>query len=317
MSEQPEDAPQDLVRTRDFDVSGPIELDVSNGVGPVDIELTETTTARVEVAHDPAHGYPDWRSGLSGLLSWVTEQFSDGGIKPGNGRSATAAKERAKFAEAGIEAVRDTRIELTGNKLAVHAPSTVPLRTVPLVMKVVAPIGSHVGVRTGPGAVTISGSAGRLRVQTGSGAVVTDAITAGATVRTGSGQLRLGTVKAALQARSGSGPVEVAELHSASSVVTGSGDVWLGSVHDDVLVRSGSGGITVSEAIAGQTELITGSGELRVAVGKGVAADVDLTSATGQAISELAVADERPAEQPKLRVMGRTGSGQAYLTSTP
>ena len=100
-----------------------------------------------------------------------------------------------------------------------------------------------------------------------------------------------------------------------SSVVTGSGSVWLGQLRGDALVRSGSGDLSITDAVSGQAELITGSGELRVSLRAGTTAEVDLTSSTGTASSDLPVSEQPPEDEPGLRVYGRTGSGDALVTS--
>ncbi|PRW64430.1 DUF4097 family beta strand repeat-containing protein [Actinopolyspora mortivallis] len=295
-------------RVREFPAPGPVELELSNGVGPVEVELVETEVVRVEVRHEPKHGYPDWRGGLGALLSWVSEQINESGLGTGNGG------ESDRVSETAAEAVRTTRIDMNGHRLAVHPPTTVPLRAVPLTVLVRAPAGSRVNIHTGPGGIRVTGRAGRTSLQSGSGTVEAGQATGTTTVRTGSGRIRLGEMHAGVQARTGSGPVEIAAVEAASSVVTGSGSVWLGRVRDDLLVRSGSGGIAVAEATAGRVELITGSGEIQVAVGAGVHAEVDLVSSTGSVASELDVDDEPPSEPPRLHVFGRTGSGRALLT---
>ncbi|MGJ7906142.1 DUF4097 family beta strand repeat-containing protein [Actinopolyspora sp. H202] len=315
MSEHSEPPPRELLRTHEFRVAGPVELDLSNGVGPVEIVLDESESVHVEVRHEPEHGYPDWRGGLSGLLNWVSEQFNETGIKPGNGRGNSGNRESDRELNAAAEAVNQTRVDMTNSRVAVHPPTTVPLRSVPLSLQVHAPSGSRINVRTGPGSIRVTGGAGRMSLQSGSGSVVTEEANGTATVRTGSGLVRLGNMRGGVQARSGSGRIEIASIEAASSVVTGSGSVWLGRVGDDLLVRSGSGNITVAEGTAGQVELITGSGELQFAVGHGVTAEVDLTSSTGSISSELEVVTEPPATSPPLKLFGRTGSGQALLTS--
>lgn len=320
MTDPDQDTPNELVRTQEFDVPGPVELDLSNSIGPVRIELDDTDTALVEIRHEPSAGPPDWRSGLSGLLTWVGEQIAESGIRTGNGRESREAgresrEATARTTEAHAEAVRQTRVDMTGTRLAIHPPKTVPLRTVPLSITVRLPRHSQLGVRTGSGAVTVTGSAGRTDIQTGSGAVTAEAATGNVSVRTGSGQLRLGEMHAVVQARSGSGGVEIASVHEPSSVITGSGNVWLGAVESDLLVRSGSGDVSISEAASGRSELITGSGEIRIAIRKGATAEVDLTSSTGTASSDLTVSEQAPESEPELRIFGRTGSGQALVTS--
>ncbi|MDA3643649.1 DUF4097 domain-containing protein [Saccharopolyspora indica] len=297
----------ELVRSQDFDTSGPISIDIGNSLGPVTVELADTDVTHVEVRHDPAASGPDWRSGLTGLLSWVTEQFGDAGIRTGG--------EFRGSQEPVAEAVRQTRIDLTGSRLAIRTPATSPLRNVPLAVKVRAPLDSEVGVHTSSGEVRVAGPAGRVNIQSGSGTTSVEQAADRATVRSGSGQLRLGTMTGGVHARSGSGDIEISSLGAASSVATGSGNVWFGTVSADVLARSGSGDLTVADATEGQVELITGSGELQVSIHRGTAAEVDLTSSTGSASSDLVVSEEAPEEEPKLRVFGRTGTGDAVLTT--
>src|SRR5256885_2361648 len=88
----------------------------------------------------------------TGLLPWVSSQFGDQ-----LGRMSSA------------EAVRQTRIDLTGGRLVVRVPKSLPLRTVPIAVTVRAPAGSHVTTHSGSANVTVTGGAGRLDLQTGSG----------------------------------------------------------------------------------------------------------------------------------------------------
>ncbi|MER7011190.1 DUF4097 family beta strand repeat-containing protein [Saccharopolyspora sp. NPDC000359] len=297
----------ELVRSQDFDTSGPIRIDVGNSTGPVTVELADTAVTHVEVRHDPAASGPDWRTGLSGLLNWVSEQFGEAGIRTsGDPRGAQ---------EPITEAVRRTRIDMTGNRLAIRTPAAAPLRNVPLAVTVRAPLDSEVGVNTSSGEVRVTGPAGRVNIQSGSGTTSVEQASDRATIRSGSGQLRLGTMAGGVHARSGSGDVEISSLEAASSVATGSGNVWFGTVSADVLARTGSGDLTISDAIEGQVELITGSGELQVSIHRGTKAEVDLTSSTGSVSSDLEVSEEAPEEEPKLHVFGRTGTGDAVLTS--
>ncbi|TDD86490.1 hypothetical protein E1202_18855 [Saccharopolyspora karakumensis] len=298
----------DLLRSQDFDSAAPIRIDIGNNRGSVVVELTETAMTHVEVRHDPSAGGQDWQNGLSGLLSWVTEQF---GTPGGRGGLDLGNLPREPI----IEAVRRTRIDMSSGRLVVRAPSNAPLRGVPLAVRVTAPLGSEVGVQSGSAEVAVSGAAGKVNVQAGTGTVSIEEATDRATVRSGSGHLRLGAMRGGVHARSGRGDVEVGVIGAPSSVANGSGAIWLGEVSDDVLVRTGSGDITLADAVDGQIELITGSGELQVSIHRGASAEVDLTSSTGAARSDLDVADQRPETEPTLRIFGRTGSGDAVLTT--
>jgi hypothetical protein len=287
----------DKVQERNFDADGPQDLVVSIGSGTVDVLLTDEPGITVRVRHRPDAASP-WTAGISSLVSWFSDQFGDG--------SVTASAD---------DAVGQTRIELHGNRLVVQAPKRGALRGFPLGVTVRAPSGSSVNVSSGSGDVLVTGSAGRLTLRTGSGEIKADRADGAATVTTGTGAVRLGPMLGGLQARSGSGDVEVSSIGGSTALVTGSGDVWLGAVAADVMARTGTGDLTIADAAGGKIDLHTGSGEIRVGVRQGTAAEVDLSSGSGQAVSELDLTTERPASEPTLRVRGRTGSGTALVTA--
>jgi hypothetical protein len=289
------DAAQDgLVRKEHFEAPGPLDIDLTLGAGRITIALVEEPGVTVEVRHDPSMG-SSWMQGLSSVLSWFGGQFGDG-------------SEDARYA-----AVYETRIELVDRRLIVHTPKR--QRLVPLAVTVRAPAGSNLEINAGSADLTVTGPAGRVRLNVGSGSVALDRADGPAEINSGSGALRLGPMLAGLRARSGTGEIEVSSVGGASTLITGSGDVWLGAVQSDVRVRTGSGDLTVADAASGNVELVTGSGEIRVGVRSGTAARVDLTSGSGQARSELGLSDKPPAHAPQLHLRGRTGSGNTVVTA--
>ena len=285
------------VREEEFEATGPIEIDVAVGAGRIEVRLSERPGVRVAVRYD-ADASDQWIPGLSGLLNWVSDQF---------GTPAQGSPD---------DAVRETRIDLTGARLAVRTPKPLPMRGVPLAIVIEAPNGSHVETKSGSASLVTTGSAGRLNVASGTGDVSVDRADGVASVNSGSGAVRLGPMMGGVRVKSGSGDIEVSSVGGRSMLFTGSGDVWLGAVQSDVMVRTGTGDITVADAACGAIELATGSGELRVAVRSGTAAKVDLVSHAGQARSELDVSSTPPAgNEPKLAIRGRTGSGDAVITT--
>lgn len=295
------DGPADeAIQRQNFDVTGPVEIDLSITTGRVTIALVEEPGASVEVRQDPTTE-ADWFANLGGLFNWIDERFGERfGENPLSG--------------AQIEAVRETKIELVGQRLTIRAPKG-RLRLVPLAVTVRAPAGSHLELRSGSAHTTVTGPAGRVTVSTGSGEVALDRADGRAEVTAGSAALRLGPMLGGLRARSGSGEIEVSSVGGPTTLMTGSGDVWLGAVQADVKVRTGSGDLTVADAACGNIELVTGSGDIRVGVRSGKAAEVDLVSNTGQARSELNLSDRPPAGDTPLKVRGRTGSGAAVVTA--
>ncbi len=297
----------EMVRQQDFDCAEPVDVVVELDVGRLDVTLQEPVAAAgtivVRVRPDRFTASPP-AGGLAGLLGWLGEQ-------------AWAAAP----AELSAEAARQTRIEFDGARLTVQAPRDMPLRTVPLAISVIVPARSTVTARSGSADVTVDGVAGRTDASTGSGDVRVQRCEGSVEVRTGSGEVRLGSVVGPLRARSGSGSVDVVALEGPGSVQAGSGNVRMGAVSDDLTLRSGSGDLTVTQAAAGVLELTTGSGELRVGIASGVLAEVDVSSGSGQARSELAVGGPPhhepggPGATAVLRVRGRTGSGDALVTA--
>ncbi|HEV2784196.1 MAG TPA: DUF4097 family beta strand repeat-containing protein [Actinophytocola sp.] len=295
-----EDEAEDLVRQQSFEVDGPVELDLRSGAGRIEVRLVDEAGVHVEIRHDPSAASP-WMRGVSSLLTWVSDQFG-GQFGEQVGEVSPA------------EAVRQTRIELTGNRVVVRTPLALPLRTVPVAVTVRAPAGSHVTARSGAASISVTGTAGRLDLHSGSGEINAERADGAASVQSGSGAVRLGAMPAGLRARTGTGDVEVSAVGGPTSLHTGSGDVWLGAVSGDVMARTGSGDLTVADATSGQIELQTGSGAIRIGVRKGSPAEVDLSSATGEARSELALSDTRPESEPTLRIRGRTASGIAVVS---
>ncbi|MPZ81472.1 MAG: DUF4097 family beta strand repeat protein [Actinophytocola sp.] len=292
---------EDVVRRQSFETDGPIEVDLGTGPGRIDVRLVDEPGVHVEVRHDPSGASP-FSQGVSSLMSWLGNQFGNqlGDVIPPS---------------VPAEAVRQTRIDLTGGRLVVRTPKEVQLRNVPVAVSVQAPMGSHVAAKSGSGDVVVTGSAGRLELHTGSGRISADQAAGVAKIDTGSGVVRLGPMAAGVRAKTGSGDVEITALGGVSTVVTGSGDVWLGAVTSDVLARTGSGNVTIADASAGQLELHTGSGAIRVGIREGSPAEVDLSSGSGEARSDLDLVTSPPASAPPLRVRGRTGSGSALATT--
>ncbi len=291
---------EDVVRRQSFDAEGPVELDVSTGPGRIDVRLVDEPGVHVEVRHDPSGASP-FAMGVSNLMSWINTQFGQGA-------------EEAPVSLAA-EAVRQTRIDFTGGRLVVRTSKDMQLRNVAVAVSVQAPLDSHVTAKSGSGDLDVTGAAGRLELATGSGRVSADQAAGSAKVDTGSGVVRLGPMAAGVRAKTGSGDVEVTSVGGVSTVVTGSGDVWLGAVTSDVLARTGSGNVTIADAAAGQVELHTGSGAIRVGVRAGSPAEIDLSSGSGEAQSDLDLSSTPPSSAPALHVRGRTGSGSALVTT--
>ncbi|MCW2632550.1 MAG: hypothetical protein JWR88_1512 [Pseudonocardia sp.] len=305
-----DDAGQDAAESREatgrpaerretFDSAGPAELDLTIGAGRVSVALAEGTEVTVSVRADASAGR-GWTQSLSDLIGWLSE--------------ATGADlAGADLAQKAVDGVEITWSEI-GRRLVVRPPTELPLKSVPLILVVTAPTGSRVDVNSGSAAVTVTGSAGNVGVRTGSGEVDVEAVDGDVEVSTGSGGVSIGPVTGRSRLRAGSGRISVDSVGGPSEVKAGSAEVRLGAVHADLSARTGSGDLTVADAHGGRLDLNSGSGGLRVGVHAGVGVELDLSSGTGRAHSELPVASAPPDKRPTLVIRGRSGTGDVLVS---
>ncbi len=299
-----------VVRQQHFACEGPVEVCVELDAGRLDVRLVEPEESPaaadevfVQIRPDPK-GQPLWGAGIGGLLSWLGEQAGVG--QPG---------------DVAAEATGNTVIDFTGRRLTVRTPRDAPFPTVAVTIEVSAPAGSSVLARSGSGDITVDGVADRLDATTGSGQVLAQRCTGAVDVRTGSGDVRLGSVQGTLRVRTGSGVVDVVALdgpagaEGASTVQTGAGNVRFGAVGRDLTAHTGRGDLVVVDASAGRLELTSGSGQLRIGIHGGVHAELDVSSGSGRARSELPVTGPPAEASVGLRVKARTGSGDALVTA--
>ena len=293
----------ELVRQQSWTVDGPAELELAVDVGRITVRLdaedSGTGEVRVEVRHDPSSG-GTWSQGLTGLISWL------------GGATGTMSGGTDDVASAAVRAAEISWSE-NGRRLVVRSSQELPLRVVPLAITVTAPDRSRLAARTGAGDVHVTGRAGWVGVRTGSGRASIELVDGDADVTTGSGDVELGPVSGRARLRAGSGRVSVAATGGAAEVRTGSGDISLGAVAGDLQLRSGSGDVEIADARRGAYDLTTGSGRLRIGVHPGVAAELDLSTGSGQARSDLEVVGVQPERPADVQVRGRTGSGDVLV----
>jgi putative adhesin len=309
-------------RQEHFDVRGPVDAVVEIDAGRVDVRLAPATAegspeVRVEVTAD-LEGAPGWVRGLAGLVEaagGLERRFGfDLGAIPGLGvRPGEDPEERAARAVAAVE------ITLEDGRLVVHGPREVVLRAVPLHVTVHAPADGGVTVHAGAAPVDVTGRPGPVDIGT-TGGVTVEEVVARSSVRCGAGDVAIRRVAGVLRVKGGAGDVTLAEVAAPVEVITGSGSVTADRVAADLVVRCGSGDVTVRDASAGNVDLTTGAGSVRVGVHAGVDASVDLRSAAGSASSDLPVTSTRPESTPgtaaaPLRIRGRAAAGSARVQS--
>lgn len=291
---------EETLRTHEFTTDGPVTVDVSVGSGSIDVKLTDEQAVRVELRHDPSLA-TTWTQGLSSTLSWLSEQLGEdvGG----------------QVHQSPMTAADQTRIDMVGSRLIVHAPKSLPVRHVPFAVTVYAPGSSSLEIRSASARVTATGEAGAVDVTTTSGEVSVESATGPTHIRTGSGAISVANAESGVRVRTGTGDVRLGNVAAATSVVSGSGAIRVDSADGEFQARTGGGDISVSDVGAGDVNIKSGTGSVRVALRKGVAAQIDLSSATGGVSSDLGVLDTKPADaEDTVVVRARTGTGTVTVT---
>lgn len=261
---------------------GPAGVVVALDVGEVVVDLdAEDAPGRVHARVEVVAG--------AGLIGGVADLLG----RLGDGLTGSNADDRAAAALAATTLTWDAE----QRRLEVRGPGELTLRSVALKVTVGLPHASGIRVRAGAADVTVRGRAGDVTVHT-TGAVTLDEVT---------GRLRVA---------GGAGRIAVARVLGPAEITTGAGRVGLGEVRADTAVRAAAGDLDVGDAVAGDLELTTGAGSLRVGVRSGVDARVDLHATTGHAVSDLPVRPDGPAGigPASLRVRGRTGAGDVTVT---
>lgn len=173
------------------------------------------------------------------------------------------------------------------------------------------PPGVSLDLDAGDGDVSVSGSAGAIRVKTSSGDVHVDSA---ATVRveTASGDVSVDRCEGGTLT-SGSGDLNVAEATGAIDLRSGSGYITVSSLSGELRGASGSGDISVEEVLRGSVDCHTGSGDIAVAVRAGLAVWQDLSSGSGDVDRTLSARGEPAPGAPFVSVKAATTSGDVAL----
>jgi Putative adhesin len=179
--------------SRSFQVSGPVNLEVTNGSG--DIVVREGGSGSVEI-HAKIHAGEHW------------------------GNSAEA--ERRVH-----EIENNPPLEQDGNTVRIRqSGDRERWRNISIDYEITAPTETRLNSRTGSGDVTVEGIRGPVQAETGSGDVKMRGIHSNVTTQTGSGDTRFEGIEAErVEVKTGSGDVEVRDLHCSLVARTGSGDI--------------------------------------------------------------------------------------------
>ena len=155
----------------------------------------------------------------------------------------------------------------------------------------------------------------RVRGRTGSGALLVEGVTAAVDVETGSGGTRVSQVAGEVTVRASSGAIELTAVGGAADVRTGSGSIRAVGIDATLRARTGSGSVSVEGMPAGEWNLVTGSGDIRIDVPDDAGFEIEARTGSGTVRTDHPVTVHGEMRRGSLRGAVR-GGGQRVLLHT-
>ncbi|HVD71090.1 MAG TPA: DUF4097 family beta strand repeat-containing protein [Actinomycetota bacterium] len=218
--------------------------------------------------------------------------------------------------ERADEATVELRPFSGGHKLVISAPEKrgFSFKGWELDVDLVVPIGTIVDAETGSADVDATGVLGGLSIRSGSGDLDFETVTGDVVAKVASGDVHGGEVGGSLTVHGASGDVSVRRVAGDITCRTASGDVTVEELGAGGQVTGVSGDIDVGAATTGSLKLRSVSGDIAVGVAPGTGVWLDLTSASGDAVSELAEPDG-PSGEATLEIHASSVSGDIRIAS--
>jgi DUF4097 and DUF4098 domain-containing protein YvlB len=209
------------------------------------------------------------------------------------------------------EVIAASEVTCSGGKLRVHVP-TRRFRSVDIACRIVMPEGSSVAAKTASADVRAPLQLRAFDAATASGDVRIGAVEKSVAVSSASGDFGAGEIGGKLRVKSASGDVTVGRVGGEVDISLASGDVEIGDAATSVQVRSASGDVHVGRAHSGKVRIETASGDIVVAVARGVGAYLDIESMSGDMSCTLPVEDTS-ADEAVLELRCRSASGDVEI----
>ena len=221
----------------------------------------------------------------------------------------------------GEQLLDESRVEVSGDRLIVHAPDR-GTRGLGLFRarvsgslhaRITIPEGARLDADVAAADIDAPIRFREAQIRSASGDIRLGDVTGPASVHTASGDLQLGDVDGDLSAATASGDVRIGDVGGTATVRTASGDVAVGSLGGDARVRSVSGDVAVRELTSGDIDVASTSGDLDLRVAPGLQIHLDVSSVSGDLRSDLGGGDESRS-QVDLSLRARSVSGDITIS---
>jgi hypothetical protein len=184
--------------------------------------------------------------------------------------------------------------------------------------RVRCPEHSAVTAQTKSADVVARGVLGNVNIATASGDIELETVDGGVVVKSASGDVTVREVAGGLNAQTASGDISIDIARGAVNIATASGDVEIGDAFESVTVNTVSGDQHHRAVVRGNVGAHSVSGDIEIGVRRGSRAWLDCNTVSGDTSSELELSPEVPeGDGPLVEIRAKTVSGDIRITRAP
>jgi DUF4097 and DUF4098 domain-containing protein YvlB len=211
----------------------------------------------------------------------------------------------------GDDLLEQVSVSFEDGRLVVNGLRGSFIRRGDIDLTIKAPARSECDVHTASADVSCVGELGAVSVNTASGDVTVASAEGGVTLKSASGDIFVDRVGDDARVNTTSGDVKIGHVRGDLEVKAVSGDVTAGEVGGSLTVNTVSGDVDVKEISSGSANIEALSGDINVAVARGIGVYLDLSTMSGDVRNELDEADDggQAGESAELELRCRTISG--------
>lgn len=263
---------------KSFDVTGPVDLDVTLSSGEVRIDPVPSNELEVELV-----GYDD----ASRELIDSARVELRGGSRP---ELVVEVPQRRGFS-----------ISFSGRS--------------GILCSVRCPEGSSLRARTKSGSVRVTGDLTDVDVSTASGDTSLRDVRGSLSYKGASGDVEAGAIAGTSGVNTASGDVSIGSAAERIAINSASGDISVGSLENGGRANTASGDVRIEAVRAGTVAVNSASGDVTIGIREGSRAHLDCSTVSGDTRSELEVLGDQPAgDGPLVEVKARTVSGDIVIS---
>jgi len=224
-------------------VTGPVQLEITNGSGRVEIRSGESGQVRIHAE----------------LTVW-SSPFGESGNRLDTIKNHPPVDQQGNLIriDSRGDAFNQVRVEYT-----IYVPAETEVRA-----------------HTGSGNMEVSDIQGPASLQTGSGRIIGHRIHGETEAKTGSGSIELIDVASRAMAETGSGGIELSRIGGEIRATTGSGSIHMDRTPEKIVAHTGSGGITISGATR-DLRASSGSGSVHIEGNPAASSYWDIQASSG------------------------------------